>query len=159
MNVFIKMAAPDAGYERDIVLWADHQARLLREGRFDEADIPNIVEEIESLARSERSALGSQIGRVIEHLLKLRYSPARDPRRGWIESILDARRQIDRILSDSPSLQPALPTIISAELSRTRQYVSKSLRLYEEAAAAIAVERDDLAFTVEQITGDWFPGD
>ncbi|MFL4987997.1 MAG: DUF29 family protein, partial [Microvirga sp.] len=54
-------AQPQAGpsYDADAYSWAFRQAQLLREGRFDEADIANIAEEIESLGRSERSTLRS----------------------------------------------------------------------------------------------------
>jgi hypothetical protein len=35
-------------YERDFCLWLEQQAALLREGRLDELDIANLVEEIDS---------------------------------------------------------------------------------------------------------------
>ena len=39
-------------YETDFYLWTQEQATLLREGRLDELDVPNLVEEIDSLGRS-----------------------------------------------------------------------------------------------------------
>jgi Domain of unknown function DUF29 len=41
-------------YERDFCLWLEQQAALLREGRFDELDVANLVEEIESMARKDK---------------------------------------------------------------------------------------------------------
>ncbi|MDQ2803505.1 MAG: DUF29 domain-containing protein, partial [Pseudomonadota bacterium] len=59
------------------------------------------VAEIESLGISERSALGSHIATVIEHFLKLQ-TPAQEPRRGWVDSVLHARRSIGRVPEASP---------------------------------------------------------
>jgi hypothetical protein len=47
-------------YEEDFAAWLQAQADLLRERRFDELDIPNLVEEVEAWAEvsfepSERS--------------------------------------------------------------------------------------------------------
>jgi Domain of unknown function DUF29 len=41
-------------YAQDFYGWTQEQARLLREGRFAELDVANVVEEIETLGRSER---------------------------------------------------------------------------------------------------------
>ena len=46
-------------YETDFYTWTQEQAALLREGRVASADLPNIVEELETLGRSELSALVS----------------------------------------------------------------------------------------------------
>jgi len=58
------------GYEADFYSWTFAQARLLREGRLSEADLPNIIEEIESLGRSEYASLEGSLARVVQHLLK-----------------------------------------------------------------------------------------
>ena len=58
-------------YDTDFVEWADKTAVLLRQGRFDELDIENLIEEVESLGNSERKALRSQLTRLLMHLLKV----------------------------------------------------------------------------------------
>ena len=65
-------------YEDDFYAWTQHQAEVLRtmpvsDNRFDRE---HVAEEIEDLGKSERDAVRSQIRRIIEHLLKLAYSPA-----------------------------------------------------------------------------------
>ncbi len=57
-------------YDEDFVAWADETARLLRERCFDEMDVENLAEEIEAMAKRDRSELGSRLGVVILHLLK-----------------------------------------------------------------------------------------
>ena len=96
-------------YDEDFVLWSKQQAEALRAAGRGATNQPidweNVAEEIDSLARSEKRELGSQIRRVVEHLLKLEYSPAAGPRRGWVASIIDARSEIEDVLDDSPSLR------------------------------------------------------
>jgi hypothetical protein len=105
--------APD--YDDDFYAWTQHQAAVLREmpiadSRFDRE---NVAEEIETLGRSERDAVRSQVRRIIEHFLKLQYSPAQEPRYGWMRSITDARAQLGDKLSatlrrDAESTLPAI---------------------------------------------------
>ena len=63
-------------YEHDIVVWADRQADLLRrlaagERVNAEIDWDNLIEEIETVGRSERVSVQSLLRRAIEHLLKI----------------------------------------------------------------------------------------
>jgi hypothetical protein len=39
------------GYDQDFHLWVQKQASLLSERRFDQLDLPNLVEEVESIGR------------------------------------------------------------------------------------------------------------
>jgi hypothetical protein len=99
------------GYDTDVALWADRQTVLLKRRAAGEPvddgelDWPHIAEEIESVGKSERLALRSHIGTVLEHLIKLQASPAIDPRNGWKVSVLRARSSIRRLLKSSPSLR------------------------------------------------------
>src|SRR5437870_6871813 len=100
-------------YDDDFFAWTQHQAAVLRsmavtDNRFDRE---NVAEEIESLGRSERDAVRSQIRRIIEHLMKLSYSPARQPRFDWMASIAEARSSLgDKI---SPTLQQDAETMLA----------------------------------------------
>ena len=63
-------------------------------------DLEHLAEEIEDVGSERRYAVRSQLRRIIEHLLKLEHSRARDPRSGWQDLILDARAEIaDRMTS------------------------------------------------------------
>ena len=121
-------------YDTDVYAWSGRQGALLRRlaagERVNDADLdwPNIAEEIESVGRSERSALSSHIGNVLEHLMKLEASPATKPRGGWQETIVRARGEIERLLEDSPSLRPAVDAIIVRELLRARRSRRKWLK-------------------------------
>lgn len=94
-------------YERDYVAWADEQALLLEQERFDELDLINLVEEVRDLGRRERDAMESQLIRLLLHLLKWQHQP--DKRTSsWEISIKDARRQIKRLLGKYPVLKKHL---------------------------------------------------
>jgi uncharacterized protein DUF29 len=89
-------------YEDDFFAWTQHQAMVLRSmaGADNRFDRENVAEEIENWGRSERDAVRSQIRRIVEHFLKLAYSPAQQPRFDWMASILEARSTLgDKISS------------------------------------------------------------
>ena len=74
------MSDVSAHHDEDFVTWSREQADALRAagrgGSNQTLDWENLAEEIESLGKSERHTLKSQIQRVVEHLLKLQHSPA-----------------------------------------------------------------------------------
>jgi hypothetical protein len=83
-------------YDDDFYAWTQYQAAVLREipATDNSFDRQHVAEEIEDLGKSERDAVRSQIRRVIEHLLKLAYSPAELPRFDWIETVIAARQTL-----------------------------------------------------------------
>lgn len=91
-------------YEIDFVEWTERTAALLRAGRFEEADIEHAAEEIGDLGRSERSAVTSQLKRMLMHLVKQRIQRERDGA-SWRRSIAEGRTEIESRFDDSPSLR------------------------------------------------------
>lgn len=83
-------------YDKDFYAWAAENASLLRRKKFDEIDIGNIAEEIESMGRSEKRSLISHLRVLILHLLKWEYQPEL---RGnsWKSSIRNARYSIKEL--------------------------------------------------------------
>jgi hypothetical protein len=59
------------------------------------------------LARNQRNALRSHWRRLVQHLLKWRFQPARRSK-SWELSIVDARQEIADLLEQSPSLRQEL---------------------------------------------------
>ncbi len=112
-------------YERDFYAWTHEQASLLRDGRLAEADIVHLIEELESMGRSERRELVNRLTVLLLHLLKWRFQPAL---RGnsWRLSVKEQRIRLASHLADNPSLK--------AEFNRA---ISQAYRL-----AAIEAERE-----------------
>ncbi|MEO7494368.1 MAG: DUF29 domain-containing protein [Massilia sp.] len=73
----------DSLYEADFVLWVEEQARLLRAQQFSSLDLPNLIEEIEAMARSDRRELRNRLAVLLAHLLKCQYQ-AEKKSSGWL---------------------------------------------------------------------------
>ncbi|HZU91049.1 MAG TPA: DUF29 domain-containing protein [Stellaceae bacterium] len=151
------MTDPKRLYEEDFVLWSQQQAAALRaagQGATNQPlDWDNLAEEIEDLGKSTRRELRSRLLVILEHLLKLEYSPAVDPRAGWRETIGRERSSIEDLLGDSPSLRGELADMIAKTGSRAVRLAAHSLSGYGEAAAKLLPPD----YSVEQVLGDWFP--
>jgi hypothetical protein len=99
-------------YEADYLQWIEMTIEKLRVQDYSNVDWENLIEEIESMGRSERRSLESNLVVVIMHLLKWQFQP--ELRSGsWKGSIVEHRRRIRNILKDSPSLKPYLEEIFS----------------------------------------------
>ena len=146
-------------YEQDFVLWTKQQAAGLRRAKGSNLllDWENLAEEIESLGRSDRRELRSQIRRVLRHLLKLESSPAENPRAGWRASINELRKELRDLLRDSPSLKNEVDELISEEISLAAELAAADLGQHGEPADAMWARLEQGGFTAEQVLGDWFP--
>jgi len=146
-------------YDHDFFLWTQEQAAALRRAK--DSNLPldweNLAEEIESLGKSDRRELSSQIRRILRHLLKLEASPAQEPRAGWHSTIIEARSQIAGVLSDSPSLRRTVDGLIIDELKVAARLASTDFRRHGEPADTIRARLEKGGFTSEQVIGDWFP--
>jgi hypothetical protein len=157
------MADTNTLYDIDFLRWTEEQAAALR--RAEESlrgsnlplDWENLAEEIESLGISQRAALRSQILRILSHLFKLEASPAAEPRRGWEDSIDDARGEIEGIMQDSPSLRREVPGLVTAQTAVAAKRAMRDLDRHGEPAHAIRARLDHGGYTPEQVLGDWFP--
>ena len=99
-------------YEHDFYVWTELQADLLRQRRFETLDLDNLIEEVEGLGDAKQSGVLSSPTVVIEHLLKLQFSSASDPRAGWIDPVLERRNRLEF------DLTPRLRQILQRELAR-----------------------------------------
>lgn len=107
MNSISSSMDMTASYERDIVAWANEQARLVRSRQFDRLDIEHVAEEIEDVGRSEQRELASRMAVLLCHLLKWQYQPARQGT-SWRATIKTQRERVKRRLKQTPSLKQCL---------------------------------------------------
>ena len=91
-------------YDEDFYSWTQRQADALRRRSGNEIDWDNLVEEIESLGKSQAAELRSRYITLLLHLLKWRFQPDRRSR-SWEATIRRERREIDRHLSANPGLK------------------------------------------------------
>jgi Domain of unknown function DUF29 len=98
-------------YEIDFYAWTQQQAAFIRDGRWEEIDRSNLVEEIESLGKQQRQELRNRLGVLLGHLLKWQFQPsARN--RSWLSTLRLQRLEIIDLLDDNPSLKPYLEEAI-----------------------------------------------
>jgi hypothetical protein len=79
-------------YELDFYGWALTNAKLLRAGKFSEADMANIAEELERMRGSEKRELMNRLTVLLAHLLKWRFQAKRRSR-SWAATIVEQRLQ------------------------------------------------------------------
>ena len=139
-------------YETEFHSWTLEQAALLRAGRFHTIDTANIAEEIETLGRSEASALRSSLRLIAVHVLKLLYQPEK-PTNSWRGTIVRERINADRRLKDNPGLRPKLRDMFSQSYADARKIASAETGLPIETFPAAP------AFTLEQARSEaYMPG-
>jgi Domain of unknown function DUF29 len=139
----------------DHYAWLLAQLDLLRARRLDEVDLQGLIAELEDVALSERSAVLNNARVVIEHLLKLQYSPARDPRNKWRASVREHRNrlQLDLDKSLKAELANALPRIYRL----ARETAIDAMRDYGETEAA-AQPAANCPYGLEEILStSWWP--
>jgi hypothetical protein len=145
-------------YDTDFFAWTQLQAKELR--RFArtrpnvDLDVRHIAEEIADLGKERRDSLRSWTRGILEHLLLLEHSPARDPRRGWISEIVNFRQAIaDRL---TPTLQRDLARRRPQLYAEARRNLARKLERYGE-TEVIARLPEQCPWSVDQIQGDFWP--
>jgi hypothetical protein len=144
-------------YDDDYYAWTQYQAEVLRTMRRadNRLDREHVAEEIEDLGKSERDAVRSQIVRIIEHLLKLEYSPAAAPRFDWMASIVEARRGLTDKMTATlrRDAEGKLPELYGD----ARELAGLGLRKFGENAAALRLP-SSCPYTLDQIRErGWYP--
>ncbi|MCA2618148.1 MULTISPECIES: DUF29 domain-containing protein [unclassified Microcystis] len=136
-------------YETDYNQWLKETVKQLQERNFEQVDWDNLIEEIESMGKSDRRALMSLLTRLIEHLLKLAYWQEEKKRSGnhWAAAIVNFRAQIQQRLEDSPSLRPELAVMYDKVYPVAIKSVSQLFSLNSDAHISLEQTLDD----------NWFP--
>ena len=140
---------PPVGYDEDFAQWSARQAALLREGRFDQLDIENVAEEIESLGRSEKHEIKNRIEVLLVHLLKWQRQPEHRSR-SWAATIRHQREAIEDLIDESPSLRPYPAEVLAQRYTRARAKAA------EETTIFLDLFPTGCPFTIEQILDQAF---
>ncbi|MBC5795824.1 DUF29 domain-containing protein [Sphaerospermopsis sp. LEGE 00249] len=112
-------------HETDFNLWLEQTAIFLKEGKLEQLDIENLIEEIEGMSRKEKDALESNLIRILQHLLRWKYQPEkRSP--SWSYTIIEHSRRLNKAFKNSPSLKRHFDAVFD--------------ECYQEACKAAAVE-------------------
>ena len=120
-------------YERDFYSWTAQQAAALKRKDLAAIDWENIIEEIETLGRAEKSSLTSYYANTVEHLLKLQYRGPRqaDSAAAWETSIRNARDGIEEVLEENPGLKSRRGEVFALAWTRGRKNAVKAFVIYD----------------------------
>ena len=137
-------------YDSDFYVWTQQQVKFLQEEKWNCLDVPNLIEEIESLGKQQRQDLRNRLGILLGHLLKWQFQPSHRSK-SWLATIREQRRQALRLLKESPSLQPYLQEAIEdAYQSALNLAVSETPLDYEDFP-------QECPYSLEQILNPEFP--
>ena len=92
-------------YDQDFALWIEKTVKQLKSGNLSQVDLENLIEEMESLGKSQRKAVDNFLTRLLEHLLKRCYVVLPDCYRGWEIEIRNFRKELKKEFKYSPSLK------------------------------------------------------
>ena len=140
-------------YEADFYAWTQEQAELLRHHQWSKLDLPNLIEEIESLGKQQRQELRNRLSILIGHLLKWQYQPGRRSR-SWLATIRVQRRETQELLQENPSLKPYLLEALQ------KAYKNGKDLAVTETNLPYKTFPQDCPYTVDQILEDsFYPGE
>ncbi|PSO48447.1 MAG: DUF29 domain-containing protein [Cyanobacteria bacterium SW_9_44_58] len=141
-------------YETDYQRWIEKTLNQLGSHNFNNIDLENLIEELDSLGRSEKRAIASYLMRLCEHLLKIKYwdSQRNACIRGWNVEIANFRIQIQEYLEASPSLKQFL------EENFVKQYCNGRKLFLKASEIDPGLIPETPEFTLEQaLDEDWLP--
>jgi Domain of unknown function DUF29 len=114
------VAGKSVDYDQDYSRWIEQTVELLKARRFDELDVENLIDELESMSKRDRREIVSRLKVLLMHLLKWRYQPARRCA-SWEITIRNQREEIAQILQDSPSLKSYPAAVLEQAYDSARQ--------------------------------------
>lgn len=138
-------------YDTDLYAWANINAELLRQGKYEQIDVGHLIEEIEDMVKSEFRAMESHLQNVLMHLLKWQFQPMLQSG-NWRASIDNARVALQKLLRDNPSFKPKLGQTMVDEYPYARKNASY------ETGLALTTFPFACPYAMEQVLAeDWLP--
>jgi hypothetical protein len=138
-------------YESDYLKWLETTAKHLKNREFECLDLENLIEEIETLGRSEKREIESRLRILLMHLLKYRYQ-SHQRTNSWRYTIREQRLRLLKSFQDSPSLKNHFLTIV------TETYQDSRALAADETGLDINTFPQDCPFDLElMLNTEWLP--
>jgi len=122
-----RVAMPDDLYERDILVWSEKQAALLRrlargEGLNEAVDWDHVIEEVGDVGLSELHACESLLVQALAHLLKLHAEPE-GPTAHWTSDTIAFLGTVNRRFAPSMRQRIDLNALYRSAVRQTRPLI------------------------------------
>lgn len=85
-------------YERDETAWLEAMSEMIRLGRLEELDYPNLAEYLTDMARRDRREVESRLTVLLTHVLKWVHQPDRQSG-SWKGTIIAQRQELEGLAS------------------------------------------------------------
>ncbi|MEA5533655.1 DUF29 domain-containing protein [Crocosphaera sp. XPORK-15E] len=140
-------------YEIDEYLWLEETIKILKEHRLNDLDLENLIEELESLGKRDKSRVSSFLEQIIRHLLLLQYWELEKERNQnhWRAEIQSFRTQLRKYLTTN------LQNYLVEELDNIYE---DALGYVQEKTGFFVDFPEKCPYTFEQLsTQKWFPSE
>jgi Domain of unknown function DUF29 len=144
------MLALERLYEQEYDRWLSETIELLKNRQFDQVDYEHLIEELEALGRSEKSAVKSLILQTIIHLLLYQF---------WTtEGAKNSNHWAGEIITFRVQLEDKLTTNLSKFLELELENIYKNARLIAEKKTGLKNLPITCPYSLIQILEkQWFP--
>ena len=140
-------------YEQDFHLWLQTNINLLKEGNFAEIDLENLLEELESMGKSDKNSLKSNLKILLMHLLKYKYQTKKRTN-SWLYTIREHRQRLRDTFKTSPSLYRFFEDIFNESYQDARELAA------DETGLSIQIFPPESPFSKEEVLNpDFLPAD
>lgn len=138
-------------YDTDLYAWANTNAELLRQGKYQQIDVGHLIEEIEDMGKSERRSIISHFKNLLMHLLKWQYQPVLRSN-SWLLTINNSRDHVFDLIQENPSLATLPETSLSSTYVKARRDAAL------ETGLPVATFPATCPYATSQaLTDDWLP--
>jgi len=139
-------------YEKDFHAWTHQHINFLNEKKFNQLDVNHLIEELEGMAKKDKSELVNRLVILIAHLLKWQYQSNRQGK-SWRVTIDEQRDQITAgLLEETPSLNSYLVEAVKKSYSRAVKLAAK------ETGYTLSHFPNQCPYSLEQLLNeDYYP--
>lgn len=116
-------------HDADFCRWSGEQADHLEQGRseqgrFDEPDLANLIDEVRASGSSEKRAIHNRLGVPLEQLIKRQVQPGRRSP-SWLATLRDQRDELSDVLADDPSLRRCPAEVLAGAYRSARLHAAQ----------------------------------
>ena len=115
-------------YDTDYDAWLAFQINSLQQGQWRELDIPHLVEELESLNKSNERELESYLIVLLTHLLKWEFQPQMQCG-NWSGSIKNSRNRLIKLFKQQKSLEHRVNEFILEAYVEAKEIASEETKI------------------------------
>jgi hypothetical protein len=137
-------------YDIDDYLWIQETVKLLREKRFTELDLDNLIEELDDLVREKKNKVKSLLRQITINLLLLEYWQEQKSlnQNHWQAEITEFRFQLNGVIT----------TNLYKHLVNNLQQIYQKSNKYAQRKTLLTTFPQKCPYTPDQLLDeDWFP--